>query len=55
MMKLMMRVQGWLDRCRALDFLAPLLLRAYLVPVFWMAGMSKFKHFESTVEWFGNA
>ncbi len=54
MMKWMMHVRGLLDRSRALDFLAPLLLRAYLVPVFWMAGMSKFNHFDSTVEWFGN-
>lgn len=43
-----------LDRSRGLDFLAPLLLRAYLVPVFWMAGMQKFNNFDSTAEWFGN-
>lgn len=54
MLKLMTRVQGLLDRSRAVDFIAPLLLRAYLVPVFWMAGMSKFSDFGSTVEWFGN-
>lgn len=50
----MSRAQGLLDRSRAVDFLAPLLLRAYLVPVFWMAGMQKFANFDSTVEWFGN-
>lgn len=38
-----------------LDWLAPLTLRLYLAPVFWMAGMSKFNHFADTVEWFGNA
>ncbi len=54
MLKLMTRVQGLLDRSRAVDFLAPLLLRAYLVPVFWMAGISKFKDFDATAEWFGN-
>lgn len=43
-----------LDRSRAIDFLAPLLLRLYLAPVFWMAGMNKFNSFDSTVEWFGN-
>lgn len=35
--------------------LASLLLRLYLAPIFWMAGMSKFNSFESTVEWFGNS
>ena len=34
--------------------LAPLLLRLYLAPIFWMAGMSKFNSFEDTVAWFGN-
>ena len=33
--------QKLLDRTRALDFLAPLALRLYLVPVFWMAGSMK--------------
>jgi putative oxidoreductase len=37
------------------DFLAPLLLRLYLVPIFWMAGTKKYGSFDSTVEWFGNA
>lgn len=35
--------------------LAPLLLRMYLVPIFWMAGMSKLNSFDDTVAWFGNA
>jgi len=39
--------------CRA-DFLAPLALRLYLVPVFWAAGMNKLGSFEDTVQWFGN-
>lgn len=46
--------QGWLDRARPADFLAPLLIRLYLVPVFWMAGTRKFMNFGDTVEWFGN-
>lgn len=37
------------------DFVAPLLLRLYLAPIFWMAGMNKATSFESTVEWFGNS
>ncbi|MGH8529320.1 MAG: HvfX family Cu-binding RiPP maturation protein [Nevskiales bacterium] len=44
----------WLDTTRVADFIAPFLLRLYLVPIFWMAGMSKYDHFDSTVEWFGN-
>lgn len=47
--------QRQLDRSRGAAFLAPLLLRLYLVPIFWMAGTQKFMNFESTVEWFGNA
>ena len=43
------------DRARYLDFLAPLLLRLYLAPVFWMAGTKKFVNFSDTAEWFGNA
>ncbi|NOQ36237.1 MAG: DoxX family membrane protein [Methylococcaceae bacterium] len=37
------------------DFLAPLALRLYLVPIMWMAGTKKFNNFDSTVEWFGNS
>jgi putative oxidoreductase len=48
------------NKLRVLDFLGPLALRLYLVPVFWMAGTSKidfstFMPFESTVSWFGNS
>lgn len=39
---------------RAMDFLAPLAIRLYLAPVFWMAGTKKFASFDNTVEWFGN-
>lgn len=35
------------------DFLAPLLLRLYLAPIFWMAGWNKLAHFEDTAAWFG--
>lgn len=36
------------------DFLAPLALRLYLVPVFWMAGSGKLNNMESTIALFGN-
>jgi uncharacterized membrane protein YphA (DoxX/SURF4 family) len=36
------------------DFIAPLLLRLYLAPVFYMAGLNKYYSFDSTVQWFGN-
>ena len=45
---------SWCDKAKALDFIAPLLLRLYLVPVFWMAGSKKFMNFTDTVDWFGN-
>ncbi|MFT4518957.1 MAG: putative oxidoreductase [Halioglobus sp.] len=41
-------------RLRHLDGLAPLAIRLYLVPVFWMAGTQKISGMESTIEWFGN-
>lgn len=54
-MSLLLKAQRLLDSTRAVDWLAPLALRLYLAPVFWMAGMQKFTHFADTVEWFGNA
>ena len=41
-------------RLQYLDGLAPLALRLYLVPVFWMAGTQKIAGMQSTTEWFGN-
>ncbi|MBL4865267.1 MAG: DoxX family protein [Pseudomonadales bacterium] len=55
MIKLMQQAQGLLDTTRKADFIAPLLLRLYLAPIFWMAGSQKLAHFSSTVDWFGNA
>lgn len=49
------RTQDVLDYSRKVDFIAPLLLRLYLAPIFWMAGTQKLMAFESTVEWFGNS
>lgn len=51
----LLQLQILLERTRQVDFLAPLLLRLYLVPIFWMAGIQKFNSFSDTAEWFGNA
>lgn len=50
---------AWLDRWSNASGLAPLLLRVYLIPVFWMAGTSKIDldtlmPYEHTVAWFGD-
>ena len=53
-------LQNLLNTTRAVDFLAPLALRLYLVPVFWMASNNKWNPFDSssslegTIQWFGN-
>jgi putative oxidoreductase len=46
--------QYWLNATRVLDFLAPLAIRLYLVPVLWMAGSKKLSDVEGIAEWFGN-
>jgi len=51
---LAVNAQLLLDKTKQLDFLAPLLLRLYLIPIFWMAGTQKLSHFDNTVNWFGN-
>ena len=47
-------LQQMMNKAQQADFLAPLALRLYLVPVFLAAGINKFNGFEGTVEWFGN-
>jgi len=54
MIKYINKLQSMLDCTRTIDFLAPLALRLYLVPIFWMAGTKKLGSFDSTVDWFGN-
>ncbi|MCB1738248.1 MAG: DoxX family protein [Gammaproteobacteria bacterium] len=49
------RLQSLLDQTRTIDFLAPLALRLYLVPIFWMAGTRKLDDVEGIAEWFGNS
>jgi len=50
-----MAMQNLLDRTRAIDFLAPLAIRLYLVPIFWSAGIKKYNGFENTVGWFDSS
>lgn len=54
MVKFLNWCQNILDKFRALDFLGPLALRIYLVPIFWTAGTKKLGSMESTIDWFGN-
>ena len=54
MKDLLAKLYGLLELTRRVDFLGPLFLRLYLVPIFWMAGTKKWDGFDSIVEWFGN-
>ena len=55
MTALLIKLQHIMDTVqRPLSFLAPLALRLYLVPVFWVAGMNKVNSFDDIVAWFGN-
>jgi len=55
MLKLLNFLQDLLEAVtRSLDFLAPLTLRLYLAPVFWVAGVEKVSGFENIVAWFGS-
>jgi len=55
MINFLNKSHDYLDLTRAFDFLGPLALRLYLVPIMWVAGMHKYTDFDSTVAWFGNA
>ena len=46
-MDLINKLQDMLDATRAIDWVAPLALRLYLVPVFWVAGMNKVSGFDN--------
>ncbi len=46
--------QTLLSVLKPVDFIPPLLLRLYLVPIFWMAGTKKLAGMEDTIAWFGN-
>ncbi len=53
-MNILCRLQGLLNSSSAMDFLAPLALRLYLAPVFWVAGTNKWSDMENIIAWFGN-
>jgi uncharacterized membrane protein YphA (DoxX/SURF4 family) len=53
-MDFLRRMQAWLNKTNVADFLGPLALRLYLVPVFWVAGQNKLNSMENTIAWFGN-
>lgn len=53
--KLMLLPEKLAEQLKKIDFLGPLAIRLYLVPIFWMAGMQKFNNINSTIAWFGNA
>ena len=55
------KVQEIFDKVRtSIDFVGPLMLRIYIVPVFWVASNNKWNPFdsdsslESVIQWFGN-
>jgi len=55
------KVQEIFDKVRSyIDFVGPLLLRIYIVPVFWVASNNKWNPFDSdssldsVIQWFGN-
>lgn len=51
---LLIKIQGWMGVATQSQLLASLALRAYLVPVFWVAGMNKVNSFDDVAMWFGN-
>jgi len=53
-MGLLCKLQALLDRTRAADFLAPLLIRLYLFPIFWIAGKTKLDYFSNSLDRFAN-
>jgi uncharacterized membrane protein YphA (DoxX/SURF4 family) len=55
MKQLLTRLHGGLDATRKADFLGPLALRLYLVPVFWVAGTNKLSGIGNVIAWFDNA
>ena len=54
MLAMLNKLQDTLELTFKAGFLAPLLLRLYLAPVFYMAGINKYNSFDETVAWFGN-
>ncbi|NOQ14596.1 MAG: DoxX family membrane protein [Methyloprofundus sp.] len=55
MIRLLNKLQDYMESAQAIDFLGPLALRLYLAPILWMAGIRKLENFDSTVAWFANS
>lgn len=53
-MNYLIKAQELLNKTQSVDFLAPLALRLYLFPVFWMASTNKLGAMDDTIAWFGN-
>jgi uncharacterized membrane protein YphA (DoxX/SURF4 family) len=51
-MTLLVRMRGWLDRTRVVDFLGPAALRLFLAPMFVLSGLNKLGHIENVVTYF---
>jgi len=54
MKSFLVRARALMDATRQVDFVGPLALRLYLVPVFWVAGTNKLGGMENVIAWFGN-
>jgi len=54
MTDLITRIRGWLDAAGKADFLAPLLFRIFLAPIFILAGMGKLSNAEHLIPYFDN-
>ena len=54
MKNLLNKLYEILNFTKAADFVGPLVLRLYLVPILWIAGTKKLANMDSTIEWFGN-
>jgi putative oxidoreductase len=54
MVKILTRLQSWLDLTRKIDFLGPAALRIYLAPIFILAGMNKLGNAENVAVYFGS-
>ena len=52
MIDMLTRLQGLLDKTRKVDFVAPLLFRLFLAPIFILAGLGKLTGIENTASYF---
>lgn len=52
MASIVRNAQSQMNHIKALDFIAPLLLRIYLAPIFILAGTNKLAHHQNVALWF---